>query len=186
MQIKLIFTTKVSHLTSFLKWELGTRKWRIHSTEWTNGTFLLISNIKMIGTLLERCALLRSPQEHIKSHGLHNHSTLWTMISLLKNSWYLNLNLQYTTPWDIVLITLPPKVTNDSPVSYWSRLKTHLYRVSCMCKKGFLNRSVTTVSYWSRPVSTAYCRSTSGDSVGLLSGTISITVIASDWCITNQ
>ena len=165
MQIKLIFTTKVLHLTSFLKWELGTRKWPIHWTEWTNGTVLLISKVKMIGTLLERCALLRSPQKHIKYHRLHNHSTLWTMISLLKNSRYLNLNLQYTMPWDTMLIALPPKVTNDSSVSYWSRLKTHLYRVSCMCKKGLLYGCVTTVSYWSQPVLTAYCRSSSGDSV---------------------
>ena len=35
-------------------------------------------------------------------------------------------------------------------------------------------------------VSTAYCRSSSGDSVDLpLNGTISTTTVASDWCITN-
>ena len=34
-------------------------------------------------------------------------------------------------------------------------------------------------------VSTTHCRSSSGDSVGLLSQTICTTVVVSDWCITN-
>ena len=79
---KIPFTTQ-ANLTSFWKWELGTRKWPIHWTELTNGTFLLISKITIIGIILDRCAPSRSPQKHItKSHGLHdNHSTLLTMIS---------------------------------------------------------------------------------------------------------
>ena len=36
-----------------------------------------------------------------------------------------------------------------------------------------------------RDVSTAHCRSSSGDSVDLLSRTICSTVVVSDWCITN-
>ena len=32
---------------------------------------------------------------------------------------------------------------------------------------------------------TTYCRSSSGDSVNLLSGTLSITMVGSEWCITN-
>ena len=35
-------------------------------------------------------------------------------------------------------------------------------------------------------VSTAHCRSSSGDSVGLLSQTICTTVVVSDWCITSE
>ena len=36
-----------------------------------------------------------------------------------------------------------------------------------------------------RDVSTAHCRSPSGDIVDLLSQTICTTVVVSDWCITN-
>ena len=36
-----------------------------------------------------------------------------------------------------------------------------------------------------RDVSTAHCRSSSGDSVDLLSRTICTTVVVGDWCITN-
>ena len=36
-----------------------------------------------------------------------------------------------------------------------------------------------------REVSIAHCRSSSGDSVDLLSRTICIIVVVSDWCITN-
>ena len=36
-----------------------------------------------------------------------------------------------------------------------------------------------------RVVWTAHCRSSSGDSVDLLSRTICTTVVVSDWCITN-
>ena len=36
-----------------------------------------------------------------------------------------------------------------------------------------------------RDVSTAHCRSSSGDSVDLLSRTICTTMVVSDWCITN-
>ena len=36
-----------------------------------------------------------------------------------------------------------------------------------------------------RDVLTAHCKSSSGDSVDLLSRTICTTVVVSDWCITN-
>ena len=37
-----------------------------------------------------------------------------------------------------------------------------------------------------RDVSNAYCRSSSGDNVDLLSRTFYTTVVVSDWCITNR
>ena len=37
-----------------------------------------------------------------------------------------------------------------------------------------------------REVSNAYCRSSSGDNVDLLSRTFYTTVVVSDWCITNR
>ena len=37
-----------------------------------------------------------------------------------------------------------------------------------------------------REVSNAYCRSSSGDNVDLLSRTFHTTVVVSDWCITNR
>ena len=55
-----------------------------------------------------------------------------------------------------------------------------------MCIKGFVYRwSYESCLDIDRGVSTAYCRSSLGDNVELLSGTISTTVVVSDWCITN-
>ena len=49
-----------------------------------------------------------------------------------------------------------------------------------------LSRDIVTDDFViDRDDSIAYCRSKSGDIADLLSGTISTTVVANDWCITN-
>ena len=61
-----------------------------------------------------------------------------------------------------------------------------IHRGIFMFIKGFVYRwSYESCLDIDRGVSTAYCRFSLGDNVELLSGTISTTVVVSDWCITN-
>ena len=61
-----------------------------------------------------------------------------------------------------------------------------IHRGIFMCIKGFVYRwSHESRGDIDRGVSTACCRSSLGYNVELLSGTISTTVVISDWCIMN-
>jgi len=66
------------------------------------------------------------------------------------------------------------RISNCSVPQNYSCIKGLVYRLSHDCNFDI-----------DRDVSTAHCRSSSGDGVDLLSWTIFTTVVVSDWCITN-
>ena len=66
------------------------------------------------------------------------------------------------------------RISNCSEPQNYSCIKGLVYRFSHDCNFDI-----------DRDVSTAHCRSSSGDGVDLLSRTIFTTVVVSDWCITN-